>query len=187
MRFLFGLLILLSSFPIYSQRREIEFVFNPIVFFKFDNIRDKQLSIHYKYKFDNEFLTIITCTGIDYIENRNSWSNLQIQKLIVPVVINSSLGNQYRLYGGLGIYGSTNLNQKRTVLRKPTLLQAGYYCNLGCQFKIRKKISFNTELKYLKDVTATFLAMNNDRRGNENMQFISINFGFTYRLRNKKN
>lgn len=171
---------------VYSQKKEIEFLFNPTIFFKIENAPDIQMAAHYKYLPYIKYLPFkspfILATGVEFLQDKHNWEGFKMQKLIIPFALNFSIGNHYRLYGGIGIYGSFNLNQVRNIKMKPTIFQTGRIINMGFQLKIKNKSYFNTELKYIRDLSPTYIDISPNPKGDDYVKNFSINVGLTYRL-----
>ena len=108
------LLVIFAKF-LFAQKKEIEFMVNPITAIKLENKREIQMSLHYKYLPYIKYLPIkskspfILFTCIDYLKNHTNWNKFEMHKLAIPFVLNFSIGNNYRFYGGAGLYGSFNL------------------------------------------------------------------------------
>lgn len=187
---LFFLLVLFAKFLL-AQRREIEFVINPITAIKLENTREIQMSLHYKYLPYLQYLPykrpFILITGIDYLKNHNNMSRFEMHKLAIPFILNFSIGNHYRFYGGAGLYGSFNLKQENDGRMKSTIFQIGNCFNLGCQLRIKKQFYLNAEFKLFRDKSATYIDITSNPYYDDYMEYYSINFGCTYRLPTKKN
>ena len=182
---LYSFLSLLISSSVLSQKKEIEFLFNPTIFIKKNDVRYIQATLHYKYLPNILYLPIkeplILVSGLEYLHYNDG---VKMNKLIIPLIFNFSRGDEYRLYTGVGIYGSANFNHQKIGSSLPTLFQIGGSFNLGFQFKIKNKIFINTEFKYRRDLSKTFIVDDYDRSAEAYMDYKSINLGCTYRLSN---